>query len=86
MSRRPKKTESVNSYCVKCKESTPTSDARVVQTKNGRYRLVGKCGYCNSTKSSFVSKQTGEGLLSGLLGFKNGFPFLNQIPIIGQLL
>lgn len=86
MSKRQKKNISVEGYCVKCKESTPTTNAQVVQTKNGRYRIVGKCGTCGSGKSKFVSSQTGEGLLSGLLGFKNGFPILNQIPILGQLL
>lgn len=86
MSKRQKKTVSMDSYCVKCKESTPTANGQVVQAKNGRYRIVGRCSECGSAKSRFISGQHAEGLLSGLLGFKDGFPILNKIPILGQLL
>lgn len=73
-------------YCVKCKSTTPSKNIQVIPTQNGRYRMAGVCGKCGSNKSKFISGQHAEGLLSGLLGFKDGFPFLNKIPIIGQLL
>jgi len=73
-------------FCVKCKKRTPTTDQEVVKSKNGRYRLIGRCTICNTMKSKFISNQHANGLLSGLLGFKDGFPFLNKIPILGQLL
>lgn len=69
-------------YCVKCKERTSTSGAKVVQTKNGRYRLVGTCDVCGITKSKFVSRQQAKGLLS-MLGIRTP---LSKIPIIGDLL
>ena len=75
-----------NMYCVKCQSNTPTKDPKVIKTRNGRYRMVGKCQKCGIMKSRFISAQHAEGLLSGLLGFKDGFPLLNKIPIIGQLL
>jgi len=73
-------------FCVKCKRKTPTKNPKVVKTTNGRYRLVGECPKCGTMKSRFINAQHANGLLSGLLGFKDGFPLLNKIPIIGQLL
>lgn len=88
MSNRKKKVSGVDSsmYCLSCRQTTGTTNPQVVQTPNGKYRMTGKCSECGKTKSKFVSSQVGNGLLSGLLGFKNGFPILNQIPILGQLL
>lgn len=76
-------------YCMKCRQATDTNSPHVkkIQVKGRtKYQLAGTCASCGSKKSKFVSQQHGEGLLSGLLGFKDGFPFLNKIPIIGQLL
>lgn len=78
--------EQSNMHCVKCRANTATHDHKLMQTKNGKYRLNGICNVCGSRKSQFISNQMGEGLISGLLGFKDGFPLLNRIPILGQLL
>lgn len=72
--------------CLRCKGVTNTHNMECKQSANGRYRVCGTCAECGANKSKFVNKQTGEGLISGLLGFKDGFPGLNRIPIIGQLL
>lgn len=73
-------------HCLKCKGMTGTGMVKVEKTRNGRYRMHGKCVSCGGTKSKFITQQHGEGLLSGLLGFKDGFPFINKIPILGDLL
>jgi hypothetical protein len=72
-------------YCLKCKKHTSTLNAEHVQ-KNGRHMIQGKCGTCGMKKTMFVKAHEAAGLLSGLLGFKDGFPGLNQIPVIGALL
>lgn len=76
-------------YCVKCRQKTETNNPQVkkLQVKGRtKYQLAGTCAMCGSKKSKFVSAQQGEGLLSGLLGFKDGFPLINKIPILGQIL
>lgn len=73
-------------HCLKCKGKTESHGHGIMQSKNGRYRVHAKCSQCGSNKSKFISNQHAQGLLSGLLGFKDGFPFLNKIPILGQLL
>jgi len=72
--------------CLRCKKMTGSGIPEVKKTANGKYRLTGECNECGGKKSKFISQQHGEGLLSGMLGFKDGFPFLNQIPILGKLL
>jgi len=88
MSNRKGKKQAIDSamYCLSCRQQTGTSDPQVLQTPNGKYRMTGKCSTCGKTKSKFVNSQVGNGLISGLLGFKDGFPGLNRIPILGQLL
>jgi hypothetical protein len=74
---------------MRCRQATDTTNPHIkkLQVKGKtKYQLAGTCAACGAKKSKFVSKQHGEGLLSGLLGFKDGFPGLNRIPIIGQLL
>ena len=57
------------------------------KTKTGknveRYAKAGRCSTCGSKKMQYINKQTGEGLLSSLFGFKS--PFKN-IPIIGSII
>ena len=44
-------------YCVKCKRKTPTLDEQVVNTKNNRNAITGKCQKCGRTKYMFIKKQ-----------------------------
>ncbi|HRP36662.1 MAG TPA: DUF5679 domain-containing protein [Candidatus Dojkabacteria bacterium] len=81
------KKKNVSMFCVKCKEMTATTNAKVVQTKNNRYRLTGNCTICGTNKSKFVSSQTANGLLGSLLGLPGGkVPILSSIPLVGDLL
>ena len=74
-------------YCVRCKSHTLTEGSKVVQTKNGKYRLTGKCMNCGIQKSRFISSQKAHGLLGAVLGFPdNSIPGLSQIPLLGPLL
>ena len=70
-------------YCVKEKKKTGNKDIKVEKTKNNRYVMKSICVDCGSKKTTFVSKQDGEGLLS-MLGIDSG-PIKN-IPLIGALL
>ena len=70
-------------YCVKEKKKTGNKDIKAEKTKNNRYIMKSTCTSCGSKKTSFVSKQDGEGLLS-MLGINSG-PIKN-IPLIGPLL
>lgn len=88
MSGRKKKVNGVDSsmYCLSCRQMTGTSNPQVSQTKNGKYRMSGKCSECNSAKSRFVSRQTGEGLLGKLFGAPGGkIPLLGDLPLVGAL-
>lgn len=71
----------MDSYCVKCKRSTPTNNAQVVKTKNGKNMQKGTCGICRSRKSRFIS---GHGILGKALGIGK-VPILGDIPILGAL-
>ena len=76
----------MNSYCVKCKETTPTHEVNVSKTKNGKFIAKGRCAECLSKKSRFVSAKEGEGLLGKALGLKDGkVPILGDIPLLGAL-
>ena len=74
----------MNSYCVKCKRSTPTANVKVVKTKNGQYQEKGVCSVCRSKKCRFVSKKDGQGLLGKALGIGK-IPILGDIPLLGAL-
>ena len=77
----------MDSYCVKCKTRTPTNDANVVQTSNGKYCAKGTCSRCHSRKSTFISAKAGKGLLGKLLFPSTGrVPGLNKIPLLGKIL
>ena len=70
------------SYCLKEKKQTGfQGKPKVVQMKNGRYALMGRCP-CGTMKYKFISKQTASGLLS-MLGIKTP---LAKIPLIGDIL
>lgn len=45
-------------YCVKCRKVTkPSSEPKLVKTKNDRHMLKGKCKQCDTTVCKFVSKE-----------------------------
>ena len=56
-------------------------DAKIMQTKNGRFMLSSKCVVFSSEKSKFMKKQEAEGLLSNL-GIKTP---LSKIPLLNVL-
>ena len=69
-------------YCVKQKKQTecvPGSETYSV-ARNGRRMMKCKCAECSITKTRFVKRTTGKGLL---LGKKS--PFRN-IPVLGAIL
>ena len=70
-------------YCVKERKKTGNKEIKIEKTKNNRYIMKSICVDCNSKKTTFVSKQEGEGLLS-MLGINSG-PTKN-IPLLGPLL
>ena len=69
-------------YCLVCKKDTGDKDRKVVETKNGRYRLTSKCSVCGKNKSKFIKKQEASGILSSL-GLKTP---LSNIPLLGDIL
>ena len=71
-----------DSYCVKDKRVTGSTGSTLSRTRNGRYIVKSRCVNCGITKTRFVSRQEGEGLLS-MLGIKTP---LSKIPIIGSIL
>ena len=46
-------------YCVKCKNSTNTSNELVIETKNNRRMKRGTCVVCGKTKTQFVKSSKG---------------------------
>jgi hypothetical protein len=78
----------MNSYCVKCKKQTPfDGKPQLFRTKNNRLLLKGPCVECNKTKTTFISKMQGEGLLGSLFKLPgNKIPVLGDIPLIGKVL
>lgn len=55
-------------YCVKCKTKTQGSNPHTKLTKNGRHMMVSTCQKCGTTKSTFVSKTQGSGVIGQVLG------------------
>ena len=49
-----------------CKKNTKNIDAKMMETKNGRFVLSSKFVVCGSKKSKFIKEQEAEGLLSNL--------------------
>lgn len=45
------------SYCVKCRDKTPTEKETLHTSKNGRYCLKGACKKCNTNKTQFISEE-----------------------------
>ena len=75
-------------YCLKCKKHTETGKVNVVQTKNGKYNMKGKCLICSKMKSKFISKQQASGIVRSIartVGKKLPNNPLSKIPILGPL-
>ena len=47
----------MESYCVKCRQKTPTSGATVRTAKNGTRMRAGRCVVCGSKKSQIVGRK-----------------------------
>ena len=62
----------MSSYYSKSRKNTESKTPKIVGTKNGRTKLLGKCEMCNSKKWQFIKEQEASGLLSGL-GIKAPF-------------
>ena len=69
-------------YCLKCKKNIKNIDAKMMETKIGRFMLSSKCAVCGSKKSKFMKEQEAEELLSNL-GIKTT---LSKTPLLGDRL
>ena len=56
----------MKTYCIVCKKDTEEKNPNVFKTKIERLILKSVCSVCNKTKSRFISKNGGSGLLSSL--------------------
>ena len=56
----------MKTYCIVCQKDTENKNPKVFKTKNGRVTLNSICSVCNKTKSRFISKNEGSGLLASL--------------------
>ena len=56
----------MKTYCIVCKKDTEDKNPNVFKTKIERLILKSVCSVCNKTKSRFISKNEGSGLLSSL--------------------
>ena len=70
----------MESYCLKCKKYTKTTNSQVSSTSNGKLMIISKCAISNSKKSKFIKKQDAKGILSNL-GIKTP---LSKIPVSGD--
>ena len=68
----------MKTYCIVCKKDTENKNPKVFKTKNGRLILKSTCSKCNNTKSEFINKNEGSGLLSSL-GMRTPF---SKIPLL----
>lgn len=50
----------VEELCLRCKKKNTIINVHVVQTKNNRTRLVGKCEECDANVSKFINHQDAE--------------------------
>ena len=66
----------MKTYCIVCKKDTENKNPKVFKTKNERLILKSVCSVSNKTKSRFIIKNEGSGLLSSL-GIKTP---LSKIP------
>jgi len=62
-------------FCIKCKDQQQIDDAKIVKTKNGRFRLTGLCRICKSRTSKFISVKSGTGLREIANQFNLKLPF-----------
>ena len=44
-------------YCLKCKKNAKNVDAKIMETKNGRFVLSSICAVCGSKISKFNKEQ-----------------------------
>ena len=70
------------SYCLKCKKSTESINAKVSKTTNRIMMILSTYPICGSKKSKFIKEQQAKGLLSNL-GLRTP---LNKIPVLGDIL
>jgi len=49
------------SYCVKCRKTTKTTEARIVISKNNRRLIRGNCARCGSKKTRFIGSKVQKG-------------------------
>lgn len=47
--------DTIEAYCVKCREKRPIKDAKQVQMKNGRYAMEGTCEVCGTKLFRMIS-------------------------------
>ena len=71
----------MKTYCIVCKKDTENNKSKVFKTKNNRIMLKSTCPICENSKSRFISKKNGSGLLYSL-GIKT---LLNKIPLLNVL-
>ena len=64
-------------YCIKCKNTTDTSDVQFVVSRNGRNMTRGTCVICETTKTQFIKAQKGESLLNEVI---NNLPVEMHLP------
>ena len=64
-------------YCVKCKNSTNTSNELVIETKNNRRMKRGTCVVCGKTKTQFVRSSKGGSILNKMI---NSLPVEMHLP------
>ena len=46
--------DTMEAYCVKCREKVEMQDAKEVTTKNGKPMMKGKCPTCGTTVNKFL--------------------------------
>jgi len=46
----------IEAFCVKCRKKVEVKDPELVETKNRRKVVRGKCPYCGTTVNKFVPK------------------------------
>ena len=64
-------------YCVKCKNSTNTSNELVIETKNNRRMKRGTCVVCGKNKTQFVKSSKGGSILNKMI---NSLPVEMHLP------
>ena len=42
-------------YCLRCRKRVRMEDSKVIERKNGRFTMTGKCPQCGTTVNRFIS-------------------------------